>query len=143
MSEQDNPSIEAIEALEKIKAYAESEAQNGFAWVYRAEGDPDPKFASGGRENLAGTWFSPSFLFAKSMIRQLVNKEIPNPHLVAMVIPKSMLDRRGNLEKGMSEINLIFRNQVKVRPVEEEIDEIPSAASYVDQFDISKLGTSK
>lgn len=136
MDETDTPINHPQETVfEKINAYAEKESANGFTWVYRAEGDPDPKHASGGRTNLAGTWFSPSFLFAKGQIRQLIDKKIPNPHLVAMVIPKSILDQRDSLQKGMQEINIIFRNQIRVRPVEEELDKKPDAKMYVDQFD--------
>ena len=121
------------EYLQKVKEFAESEVVNGFAWVYRAEGDPDPKHISGD-EKLAGTWFTPSFEFALGQVQKLQGKGTPNPHLVAMVVPKTFLNQRDQIQKGMNEINLIFRDRVNVRDVSEPILDEPNADAYVNQF---------
>lgn len=119
--------------LEQVKEFAESERGNGFTWVYRAEGDLDPEHIAGD-ENLVGTWFTPSFEFALGQVQKLTGKRVPNPHLVAMVIPKSLLNERDQIQKGMNEINLMFRDRVKVRDVSEPILEEPNADAYVNQF---------
>lgn len=127
--------IGSNEGLEIVRKFAESEAcKDGFVWVYRAEGEHNPDHASGGNVELAGTWFTPSFGIARNIIPRLESQGIKNIRMVAMVIPKIMLEQRDWIEKGMNEINIIFRKKVEVLLVTEEITTIPTAKTYIDQF---------
>jgi hypothetical protein len=131
-------SPEEIDKAERIIAYARS--LSDFVWVYRAEGDQDPKLMySAGGKVLQGSWYTPSWATAQRYFRDRSNQEVPGLKIFALVIPQQMLDRRDDIDKGMSQVNVISPElQNGKKEVKEEQTSHPGALEYVAQIELMK-----
>jgi hypothetical protein len=129
---------ELIEKYERIKAYAESQKENGFVRVYRAEGDKG-EAAFGGQTQLAGTWFSPSFEIAKSFKDRREEDGFSDTKILSLIIPKSMLDGRDAIDAGMNQVNVFNPDLLAGAAMAELPDESAmSIDDYMDQFPFVK-----
>ncbi len=125
---------ELIQKYERIKAYAESQAENGFVRVYRAEGDKGEE-AFGGQTALAGTWFSPSFEVPKSFKDRKEGDGSSDMKIVSVIIPKSMLDGRDAIDAGMNQVNVLNPDLLAGATIVDSPDDSSvSVEGYLNQF---------
>lgn len=123
---------------ERIRVYAESQAENGFVRVYRAEGGKQ-EAAFGGQAQLAGTWFSPSYEYAKSFRDRRAGDGSENMRIVSLVIPKSLLDDREAIDIGMNQVNVLNADLISgAKEVDSADDSVPMIDDYIGQFSFAE-----
>lgn len=133
--------------VSQLERYAQEQAEKGFVWVYRGETvDPDEDQIGQHQRAQAGTWFTPKFGFAQQHAEKLKGGGAKNTRIVAVVIPKSMLDseeqikqRKGRMPVGGEDtVQIAFRPDLVERVADGQIEEIPSADTYISQFKIAQ-----
>jgi len=114
-------------------------------WVYRGETtEPEEEYIDSHHKTAAGTWFTPKFGFAQQHVEKLRKRGVENARIVAVAIPKSILDldkqvenRGGKMPVGSGDtVQVGFRSDLVERAVDEPIENTPDVDVYTNQFKI-------
>lgn len=131
--------------LAELRKYAQEQAENGFAWVYRGEGKSDQSLAGTHMSEHVGKWFTTNFAAAQDHGRKIQGRGAENARIIAVAIPKSMLDvdeqikrRRGRMPTGTDTILVPFRGDLVEKEITEPFLEEPTPDIYVNQFKIAQ-----
>ena len=111
--------------------------QGGFVTVYRVEGDPSWKVDRSMSAQLVGTWYTDRWSQVTARYKPEIERNSGMPaRIYALVIPKSLLDSRDGIDKGMDQVNILNE---ELRAGRQEIVDPseatrPSLETYLDQF---------
>ena len=153
MEEKGEADIRALEQeLIKLREYSLQEADSGFVWVYRGEGEKDERLRT--TSGNAGKWFSTSFNHATLHVEKMKARGATETRVIAVAIPRSLIDRDvqvqrrgGKMPVGTDTVMVHFRHDLDEREVEGPVTEEPDAETYVKQFkfikEIEKNSTNK
>ena len=110
-----------------------------FVTVYRAEGDPSWSVDRSGSSQLKGTWYTERFEKIAGLKKNIEEMSGMPAKIYSLVIPKSLLDSRDSLSKGMDEVNVLNQDLLlgKKEVVQSDKEE-PTLDTYLDQFDFIK-----
>jgi hypothetical protein len=108
-----------------------------FVTVYRVEGDPSWKVDRSMSAQLVGTWYTDRWSQVVARYKPEIERNSGMPtKIFALVIPKSLLESREGMDKGMDQVNVINEDLRAGR--QEIIDPSeatpPSLESYLEQF---------
>ena len=109
-----------------------------FVTVYRAEGDPSWKVDRSLSAQLVGTWYTDRYEMIEGRYKPEIENNSGMPARVfALIIPKSLLESREAIDRGMNQVNVLNE---ELRAGRQEISNpsqsTPSSlANYLDQFD--------
>lgn len=141
-AEEPSPEDLRQQELAQLRKYAQEQSENGFVWVYRGEGEFDESLV--GPNQKTGMWFTTSFAGAQDHIVKINDRGAKKTRLIAVAIPKSMLDKDGQIQRegrmpvGTDTVVVHFRDEMLDREVEEPILEAPTPDIYVSQFKIAQ-----
>lgn len=122
------------ERVEKLIEYAHKPGHK-FVWIYRGEGCRDPRLATNSMSpKFTGTWFTEYFGKAKDYAEASLENGSVESQIIACVVTQEMLDHRSDMQKGMGEINITFREEIEPKIVSEPVEEAPQAEDYLNQF---------
>lgn len=131
--------------LAELRKYAQEQAENGFVWVYRGEGEADQSLAGAHKPEQVGTWFTTNFAIAQDHASKVEKRGSKGMRIVAVAIPKSMLDvdeqirrRGGRMPIGTDTVLVPFRDDLIVKETGTPILEVPTPDIYVSQFKIAQ-----
>ena len=108
-----------------------------FVTVYRAEGDPSWKVDRSLSAQLVGTWYTDRYSLIKARYKPEIESLSGLPARVfSLIIPKSLLESREAIDRGMSQVNVLNE---ELRAGRQEISNPsqsvqPSLDSYLGQF---------
>ena len=118
------------------KLYEWAKAQE-FVTVYRAEGDPNWKVDRSMSAQLIGTWYTDRYGMIEHRYKPEIESNSGLPAKVfALIIPKSLLDGRDAIDKGMNQVNVLSD---ELRAGRQEITDDaqavqPNLENYLNQF---------
>lgn len=119
------------------KLYDWASSQGEFVTVYRVEGDPSWKVDRSMSQQLVGTWYTDRWSQVVARYKPEIERNSGMPAKVfALVVPKSLLDGREAMDRGMDQLNVINE---ELRAGRQEITDpseatAPSLDGYLDQF---------
>lgn len=109
-----------------------------FAVVYRAEGDPSWNVdRSGGAAQLQGTWYTERFELIGGIKSNIETMSGMPAKVYSLVVPKSLLDSRDPMTKGMSEVNVLNQDLLAGKREISQPEDAgePTLDIYLNQFD--------
>lgn len=119
------------------KLYDWASSQSEFVTVYRVEGDPSWKVDRSMSQQLVGTWYTDRWSQVVARYKPEIERNSGMPAKVfALVVPKSLLDGREAMDRGMDQVNVINE---ELRAGRQEITDTseaipPSLETYLEQF---------
>lgn len=119
----------------KLYDYASSRGE--FVTVYRVEGDPSWKVDRSMSKQLVGTWYTDRWSQVHARYKPEIERNSGMPaRIFALILPKSILDEREAMDKGMDQVIVINE---ELRAGRQEITDpseatTPSLDGYLDQF---------
>ncbi|KKW32715.1 MAG: hypothetical protein UY76_C0019G0025, partial [Candidatus Uhrbacteria bacterium GW2011_GWA2_52_8d] len=108
-----------------------------FVTVYRVEGDPSWNVDRSMSQQLVGTWYTDRWDMVGARYKPEIERNSGMPaRIFALVIPKSSLDSREAMDKGMNQVNVINE---ELRAGRQEITDpseatSPALETYLNQF---------
>ncbi|HLD21060.1 MAG TPA: hypothetical protein VJB64_03105 [Patescibacteria group bacterium] len=127
--------VELETRYETLVAWAKE--QGGFVTVYRVEGDPSWNVDRSMSQQLVGTWYTDRWSQVVARYKPEIERNSGmSARIFALVIPKSLLDTREEMDRGMDQVNVINE---ELRAGRQEIADpseatAPSLEAYLDQF---------
>ena len=140
MSELREDNLEQLrfEELERrYKALYDYAKDQQFVVVYRTEGDSSWTVdRSGVAARLQGTWYTDRFAKIAGLKRNIEEMSGMPAKVYSLIVPKSLLDSRDPMMKGMDEVNVLSQDLLGGRKemlVLEENMEEPTLEEYLNQ----------